>query len=71
MPGGKVEHPEPSPRPSTVARLNVEGESHTVVSPSGLFRSGGPDSCENCWFGFDQPDHYAIRSSIHPSWWPR
>lgn len=51
---------------STVTWTNKDGEPHTVVSDSGLFRSGALDTNESFSFRFDKPGTYHYACSIHP-----
>jgi plastocyanin len=49
-----------------VTWVNKDGEPHTVVSDSGLFRSGAMDTDESFSFKFDKPGTYHFTCSIHP-----
>jgi plastocyanin len=51
---------------STVMWGNKDQEPHTVVSDSGVFRSGALDTDETFSFKFDQPGIYHFRCSMHP-----
>ena len=51
---------------STVTWTNKDDEPHTVVSDSGLFRSGALDTNEGFSFRFDKPGTYRYACSIHP-----
>ena len=51
---------------STVTWTNRDDEPHTVVSDTGLFKSGAMDTNENFSFKFAQPGTYQIHCSIHP-----
>jgi plastocyanin len=51
---------------STVTWTNMDEEPHTVVSDTGLFRSGGMDTSESFSFKFDKPGTYHFTCSIHP-----
>ena len=51
---------------STVTWENSDEEPHTVVSDSGLFRSGALDTHESFSFKFDKPGTYHFVCSIHP-----
>jgi len=51
---------------STVTWVNMDDEPHTVVSDTGLFRSGAMDTNENFSFKFDKPGTYHFACSIHP-----
>jgi plastocyanin len=51
---------------TTVTWTNRDDEPHTVVSDSGLFRSGALDTNESFSFRFDKPGTYHYACSIHP-----
>lgn len=51
---------------STVTWTNMDDEPHTVVSDTGLFKSGGLDTNESFSFKFDKPGTYHFTCSIHP-----
>jgi plastocyanin len=51
---------------STVTWTNSDDEPHTVVSDSGLFRSGALDTNESFSYRFDKPGTYRYACSIHP-----
>jgi plastocyanin len=51
---------------STVTWTNMDNEPHTVVSDTGLFKSGGMDTNESFSFKFDKPGTYHFACSIHP-----
>jgi plastocyanin len=51
---------------STVTWTNMDDEPHTVVSNTGLFKSGGMDTNESFSFKFDTPGTYRFTCSIHP-----
>jgi plastocyanin len=51
---------------STVIWANMDDEPHTVVSDTGLFRSGAMDTNESFAFKFDKPGTYHFTCSIHP-----
>jgi plastocyanin len=51
---------------STVVWVNMDDEPHTIVSDTGLFRSGALDTNENFSFKFDRPGTYHFTCSIHP-----
>jgi plastocyanin len=51
---------------STVTWTNKDDEPHTVVSDTGLFRSGALDTNESFSFRFDKPGTYRYACSIHP-----
>lgn len=51
---------------TTVTWTNRDNEPHTVVSDSGLFRSGAVDTDESYSFRFDKPGTYHFTCSIHP-----
>jgi plastocyanin len=46
--------------------VNKDDEPHTVVSDTGLFRSGAMDTNESFSFKFDKPGTYHFTCSIHP-----
>ena len=50
---------------STVTWANMDDEPHTVVSNTGLFRSGAMDTNESFSFKFDKPGTYHFTCSIH------
>ncbi|MGF6726096.1 plastocyanin [Paraburkholderia sp. GAS41] len=52
---------------STVTWKNLDGEPHTVVNDSGLFRSAALDQNETYQFKFDKPGVYNIFCGIHPN----
>lgn len=52
---------------STVTWTNMDEEPHTVVSDTGLFKSGGMDTNESYSFKFDKPGTYHFTCSIHPN----
>jgi plastocyanin len=54
------------PAGTTVTWTNHDDEPHTVVSDSGLFRSGALDTNESFSFRFDKPGTYHYACSIHP-----
>ena len=49
-----------------VSWVNKDDEPHTVVSDTGLFRSGALDTDESFSFRFDKPGTYRFTCSIHP-----
>jgi plastocyanin len=49
-----------------VTWINKDEEPHTVVSDTGLFRSGAVDTNETFAFRFDNPGIYHFTCSIHP-----
>jgi plastocyanin len=49
-----------------VTWVNQDDEPHTVVSDTGLFRSGALDTGEGYSFTFDKPGTYRVLCSIHP-----
>ncbi|HEX3395579.1 MAG TPA: cupredoxin domain-containing protein [Steroidobacteraceae bacterium] len=49
-----------------VSWVNKDDEPHTVVSDTGLFRSGALDTDESFSFKFDKPGTYHFTCSIHP-----
>jgi len=51
---------------STVTWTNRDEEPHSVVSESGLFRSGALDTNESFSFRFDKAGTYRYTCSIHP-----
>ena len=51
---------------TTVTWANKDDEPHTVVSDTGLFRSGAVDTDETFTFKFDKPGTYHFTCSIHP-----
>ena len=51
---------------STVTWTNKDEEPHTIVSDTGLFRSGAIDTDESFSFRFDNPGTYHYACSIHP-----
>ena len=51
---------------STVRWTNRDDEPHTVVSDTGIFRSGAMDTNETYSFKFDEPGTYHFTCSIHP-----
>lgn len=51
---------------STVTWTNLDDEPHTVVSDTGLFKSGAMDTNESFSFKFDRPGTYRFTCSIHP-----
>ena len=51
---------------SAVTWVNKDQEPHTVVSDTGLFRSGAVDTDETFVFKFDKPGTYHFICTIHP-----
>jgi plastocyanin len=51
---------------STVTWANMDDEPHTVVSDTGLFRSGAIDTSESFSFKFESAGSYHFTCSIHP-----
>jgi plastocyanin len=51
---------------ATVTWANMDDEPHSVVSDTGLFRSGAVDTNETFSFKFDKPGTYHFTCSIHP-----
>ena len=51
---------------STVTWVNKDDEPHSVVSDTGLFRSGAVDTDEAFSFKFDKPGTYHFTCAIHP-----
>jgi plastocyanin len=49
-----------------VTFVNQDDEVHTVVSETGLFRSGALDTGDFYTFKFDKPGTYHIFCSLHP-----
>jgi plastocyanin len=49
-----------------VTWTNQGEDAHTVVSDSGLFRSGGLDTGESFSFTFDKAGTYHFTCSVHP-----
>ena len=49
-----------------VTWVNKDDEPHTVVSDTGVFRSGAMDTNESFSFKFDKPGTYHFTCSIHP-----
>jgi plastocyanin len=49
-----------------VSWVNKDDEPHSVVSDTGLFRSGALDTDESFSFKFDKPGTYHFTCSIHP-----
>jgi plastocyanin len=49
-----------------VTWVNKDDEPHTVVSDTGIFRSGAMDTDETFSFKFDKPGTYHFTCSIHP-----
>jgi plastocyanin len=51
---------------TTVTWANMDEEPHTVVSDTGVFRSGALDAGDTYSFKFDKPGTYHFTCSIHP-----
>jgi plastocyanin len=51
---------------STVTWINLDEEPHTIVSESGLFRSGALDTKESFSYTFSTPGSYRYLCTIHP-----
>src|SRR5260370_20219830 len=51
---------------STVTWINKDDEPHTVVSDTGVFKSGGMDTNESFSYKLDKPGTYRFTCSIHP-----
>lgn len=51
---------------STVTWTNKDDEAHSLVSDTGLFRSGALDTNEMFSFKFDKPGTYHFACSLHP-----
>lgn len=49
-----------------VTWVNQDDEPHTVVSDTGLFRSGALDTGKEYTFRFDKPGIYHVFCSMHP-----
>jgi plastocyanin len=49
-----------------VTWINQDDEPHTVVSDTGLFRSGALDTGNSYTFKFDKPGTYHVFCSLHP-----
>jgi|SRR5665213_536981 plastocyanin len=49
-----------------VTWVNQDDEPHTVVSDTGLFRSGALDTGNSYTFKFDKPGTYHVFCSMHP-----
>lgn len=54
------------PAGSTVTWTNHDEEPHTVVSDTGVFRSGAMDTNDSFSFKFDKPGTFHFICSIHP-----
>ena len=51
---------------ATISWLNKDDEPHTVISDTGLFRSGALDTNDKFSFKFEKPGAYHFTCSIHP-----
>ena len=51
---------------TTVARVNLDDEPHTVFSDAGLFRSSALDTQERFSFKFEKAGTYHYLCTIHP-----
>jgi plastocyanin len=51
---------------TAVTWVNQDDEPHSVVSDTGLFRSGAVDTNEKFSFKFDKPGTYHFTCAIHP-----
>jgi plastocyanin len=51
---------------STVTWTNMDEEPHTVLSDTGLFKSGAMDTNESFSFKFEKPGTYHFTCAIHP-----
>jgi plastocyanin len=51
---------------ASVTWTNKDDEPHTIVSDTGLFRSGALDTGESFSFRFEHPGTYHYACSIHP-----
>jgi plastocyanin len=49
-----------------VTWVNQDDEPHTVISDTGLFRSGALDTGNQYTFRFDKPGTYHVFCSMHP-----
>ncbi|MDP9089507.1 MAG: cupredoxin domain-containing protein [Pseudomonadota bacterium] len=49
-----------------VTWVNKDDEPHTVVSDTGMFRSGAMDTNDSFTFKFGKPGTYRFTCSIHP-----
>jgi plastocyanin len=54
------------PAGTTLTWTNRDDEPHTIVSETGLFRSGALDTNESFSFKFEKPGTYPYTCSIHP-----
>ena len=52
---------------STVTWTNKDDEPHTVVSDTGVFKSGGMDTNESFSYRFNKPGTYHFTCPIHSS----
>jgi plastocyanin len=52
---------------TSVTWKNLDGEPHTVVSDSGLFRSSALDQNDSFTWKFDKPGTYNVFCGIHPN----
>ena len=51
---------------STVTWVNKDDEPHSIVSDTGLFRSGAVDTNESYSFKLDKPGTYPYHCALHP-----
>ena len=51
---------------STATWVNSDDEPHSVVSDTGLLRSGAVDTNETFSFKFDKPGTYPYHCALHP-----
>lgn len=51
---------------TSVTWKNLDGEPHTVVSDTGLYRSAALDQNDTFTFRFEKPGIYKYTCSIHP-----
>jgi plastocyanin len=51
---------------AAVTWVNQDDEPHTIVSDTGLFRSGALDTGNSYTFRFDKPGRYHVFCSMHP-----
>jgi plastocyanin len=51
---------------TTVTWTNFDEDVHSVVSDTGMFKSGGLDTDEKFSYRFDKPGTYHFTCSLHP-----
>jgi plastocyanin len=51
---------------ATVKWVNTDDEPHSVISDTGLFRSGAVDTNETFSYKFEKPGTYRFTRAIHP-----